>query len=111
MNKRSGVFIVHFEHISQLFLVCLLVIDFEQVNVTWHATFLLYPLKSNLICCHKIAKNKNKNNKLALLERCIFTIKQMLAHKVLKSKLMFNGMDVKVQINFVFLFIFLTKMN
>ena len=32
---RSGVFIVNFEHISHLFLVSLLVGDFEQVNVSW----------------------------------------------------------------------------
>ena len=31
--RRSGVFIVNFEHISYLFLVS--IVDFEQVNVSW----------------------------------------------------------------------------
>ena len=33
MGRRSGVFIVNFEHISHLFLIQSL--NFEQVNVSW----------------------------------------------------------------------------
>ena len=33
LERRSGVFIVNFEHVSHLFLVS--IIDFEQVNISW----------------------------------------------------------------------------
>ena len=32
-ERRSGVFIVNFEHISHLFLVS--IVDFERVNISW----------------------------------------------------------------------------
>ena len=35
--RRSGVFIVNFEHISHLF-PSVFVVDFEQVNVVWVRT-------------------------------------------------------------------------
>ena len=38
--RRSGVFIVNFEHISHPFPM-FLIVDFEQVNVRWVMTFIL----------------------------------------------------------------------
>ena len=36
--RRSGVFIVNFEHILHIFLSSVSIVDFKQVNVTWAKT-------------------------------------------------------------------------
>ena len=36
--RRSSIFIVNFEHISQYFF-CVFVVEFEQVIVSWEETF------------------------------------------------------------------------
>ena len=46
--RRSGVFIVNFEHILQLF-AGLLFVDFEQVNVSWTARKWKYTLRIKTI--------------------------------------------------------------
>ena len=58
--RRSGVFIVNFEHISHLFLQ-FFYCHFEQVNVSWDERKLVFKLSQNLffdILQHNVGHNK-----------------------------------------------------